>query len=137
MEAGRELDALVAEKVMGWDVGDIFYDATHQEIMPRVPSYSTKIAASWSVVEKILDDYHGCPWPTKEKARRHHYGFRLEKHTEEQRDCEVWRCQFPEVTCAPPHEEMNDGVEAIARTAPLAICLAALTAVGCPVEQHH
>ena len=56
MNAGRERDALVAEKVMEWDVGDIFYDETHQEIMPRVPRYSTSIADAWPVHEQ------SCTW---------------------------------------------------------------------------
>lgn len=70
MKAGRELDALIAEKVMGWkklyrkdytNVGDwhgldwmyenkqsaIYYDAQ------TCPSYSVDIAAAWEVVEKL------------------------------------------------------------------------------------
>ncbi len=44
---GPELDALVAEKVMGWT-----------ELMIRgggVPAYSTSIADAWTVVEKFSD----------------------------------------------------------------------------------
>ena len=48
MPAGRELDALVAEKVMGWD----HYPSKHE----IVPAYSTDIAAAWEVVEKMRSD---------------------------------------------------------------------------------
>lgn len=58
MNAGRELDALVAEKVMGF---------RHHPAMPGydemwfmsdggsidLPNYSTDIAAAWQVVEKL------------------------------------------------------------------------------------
>lgn len=44
MEAGRELDAMVVEKVMGVDITS----GSH-----RVPFYSTDIAAAWEVVEKL------------------------------------------------------------------------------------
>jgi hypothetical protein len=54
MNAGRELDALVAEKVMGWKVRPDRYpvDATGQSQF-RVPEYSTDIAAAWRVVEQM------------------------------------------------------------------------------------
>ena len=39
---------------MGWDVGDIYYDGTMQDIMPKVPSYSSTIAAAWQVVEQLI-----------------------------------------------------------------------------------
>lgn len=68
MNAGRELDALVAEKVFGWtDVcaatrtlygGTTWFvphgrpDAAFMKYA-EVPSYSTDIAAAWLVVEKL------------------------------------------------------------------------------------
>lgn len=53
MPAGREMDALVAEKVMGWANirGAVVEQNTN--IVRDVPSYSTDIAAAWDVVEKI------------------------------------------------------------------------------------
>ena len=59
MEAGPELDALVAERVMGWtrnDKGFWFkpgkrHNWNHDGLDP--PPYSTDIAAAWEVVEKI------------------------------------------------------------------------------------
>ena len=55
MEAGREMDALVAEKVMG--LSYILFDGTdpHQEEL--TPHYSTDIAAAWEVVEKLRKSY--------------------------------------------------------------------------------
>ncbi len=83
-KAGKELDALVAEKVMGWkklfkkdypDSGDWrglewmwreregFMYSEAQSTKP----YSTNIAAAWEVVEKLRDDNfkiqeHGTHW---------------------------------------------------------------------------
>lgn len=48
MKPGRELDALIAEKVMGfWDTHAAQYGET------PVPPYSTDIAAAWQVTEKF------------------------------------------------------------------------------------
>ena len=66
MEAGREMDALVAEKVMGYEVyrheysyHDTVNEFTETEYIVeniRVPSYSTDISAAWQVVEKLNTD---------------------------------------------------------------------------------
>jgi hypothetical protein len=66
MEAGKELDALVAEKVMGWTGikhdhaagGHIVFTTGTPEGRSRpshhpVPSYSTAIMYAWQVVEKM------------------------------------------------------------------------------------
>jgi hypothetical protein len=74
MEAGRELDALVAEKVMGWHREDVPQPGRswYGGIVPNQPPpqvwvdpdgeqwdkpwpWSTEIAASWAVVEKLGD----------------------------------------------------------------------------------
>ncbi len=59
MEAGRELDALVAERVMGWQVSYAekrgrppLQDDRWGRYGP-VPHYSTEIAAAWQVVEQV------------------------------------------------------------------------------------
>lgn len=72
MTAGRELDALVAERVMGWKVfrngehGSHRWEAETDRGTLRVidSSYSgdgfspsTDIAAAWEVVEKMRDDH--------------------------------------------------------------------------------
>lgn len=57
IEAGQELDALVAEKVMGLKVrGNKYVEMGDSEIPPialDIPRYSTDMAAAWQVVEKI------------------------------------------------------------------------------------
>ncbi len=123
-EAGRELDAVVAAKVMGLQVyqateddmiftlerefvqaGDYCYDVEHH--MTRlVPAYSTSIEAAWQVVERMIE----------QKYTYYVGGF----GTEHEADFWMW----------------NDDVGkcvAIAPTAPHAICLAALAAVGADV----
>lgn len=58
MPAGRELDALVAEKVMLWVVDRLSNHwcgvPTNGTALPSdIPSYSTDIGAAWEVVEKM------------------------------------------------------------------------------------
>lgn len=60
LKPGRELDALIAEKVMGWKPPE-FIDGVSLERrwkndrgeFDSLPRYSTDIAAAWEVVEKI------------------------------------------------------------------------------------
>ena len=54
LEAGRELDARVAEKVMGQGSGYPLPNDFHY--IAEIPYYSTDIAAAWEVVEKLKDD---------------------------------------------------------------------------------
>lgn len=108
LEAGRELDALVAEKVMGWTValedrGPCRVWRPHENSAERsqpIPPYSTSIEAAWEVVEKM---------------RQREFGFSLN---------DAWIAWF----LAAPNEYQAD-----ADTAPHAICLAALKAVGVDV----
>lgn len=115
---GRELDALVAEKVMGWRPwsGGYYYGSADGQVMvclhendgmARYWSPSTDIAAAWRVVERLhTGRTFGLDW----------LGF----------DGEEWRCCFG-------WSENDDHLgfhHAEAATAPLAICLAALKAVG-------
>lgn len=61
MKAGRELDALVAEKVMGRNLTlekeltehEMWLSQLMPEIIIHIPHYSTDIAAAWEVVEKV------------------------------------------------------------------------------------
>ena len=72
MPAGRELDALVAEKVMGWQDARAFFPWPESGVMldnyammpphggairdiAHVPRYSTDIAAAWEVFQKVTD----------------------------------------------------------------------------------
>lgn len=106
MKPGRELDALVAEKVMGWSpVGDEFDGAEFAAFLDAHP-YSTDIAAAWEVFEKI------------QPAAICHAKF-------------GGKNKLPEWVVARP-DDMGDEI-ATAPTAPHAICLAALNAVGVEV----
>jgi hypothetical protein len=70
MKAGRELDAQVAEKVMGlqvvrnkkggWSIGepDYYDDAGISCLFNPLPEYSTDIAAAWKVVEHLMQTGH-------------------------------------------------------------------------------
>lgn len=108
MKAGRELDALTAEKVMGLrvvrcpDHGDCIYWHAYGPDRPdgQLPEYSTDIAEAWQVVEKLRDLDPEIWWDVH------------------------WECVF----------NTNDSrVWGTADTAPEAICRAALAAVGCEV----
>ena len=127
MKAGRELDALIAEKVMGWKYHDwktstafeytkyCFICGCTKRLHAPVaiddfcgtketpPHYSTQIADAWLVVEKLLE--MGA-WFSLSK---NHHNF-------------TWDCR------GIINERKDDEVRFIdhADTAPLAICLAAL-----------
>lgn len=120
MEAGRELDALVDEKIFGFSSLDLPTDRppTATECLNRgmmlalIPNYSTDIAAAWEVVEKM---------------RANNFLFTINMS-----DNFRWECEF----------DLNDGAFLLksdtigfgrSETAPHAICLAALEAVGVEV----
>lgn len=112
MEAGPEMDALVAERVFGWAgwkraEGDCLHgippDATGRDRHGTcVPNYSTHIAAAWIVVDKLARLSFGID-------REQCFGVRYDV-----------RCY--------DDPDMRDKVRATAETAPLAICRAALLA---------
>lgn len=67
LKPGRELDALVAEKVMGWRKTEIAFHGSilispcgslgipeNDEIKLALPRYSASIEASWEVADKIM-----------------------------------------------------------------------------------
>ncbi len=102
MKPGRELDALVAERVLGYKVVDVLpqgitYMAGKRKRWIKNPNYSTGVAAAWEAVEEMNDCLH------------------LREHGEEGR----WEANF----CGYP------GSRAHGATAPEAICKAALLAV--------
>lgn len=112
MNAGRELDALIAEKVMGFETVNFKSSDPHEIIVTKdaegnmrmaVPFYSTDIAAAWEVVEKLRDTWA------------------IELHGRDG----AWSCLVEE------GDEVTAHFIAIAEadTAPLAICLAALKVV--------
>ncbi len=113
MEAGRELDALVAEKVMGWVV---HHRNTAHYVLPNMKEYkvealvnewrpSQNIAAAWQVVEKMHE---------RGEEVYIEYGFSLKA---KKKLYYAWFDQRP-------------GPIAQGETAPLAICQAAIHANG-------
>lgn len=139
LEPGRELDTLVAEKVMGWRKGDWkkdWGDGSKAEyfdiwLMPEgeLPSYrcstpprfSTDIAEAWRVVEKLKNVVGNEGFTL---------GYCLEHYIETGE--ELW-----EVHAVVLMDHILDGNgwgdpvdEVWAATAPHAICLAALKAVS-------
>lgn len=113
MNPGRELDALVAEKVMGWEAvhEHDFRDGGKQWLGTRsdgakmvpLPHYSTSIAAAWEVVAHLRSLASYVRWELR--GDRHDYN-----------------CYF----CLGRGVEWVEDID----TAPHAICLAALKAVG-------
>ena len=105
----RELDALVAEKVMGWRrregrwlVPDRVYSRRN------CPRYSTSIAAAWQVVERF-EERVAIEGPVTTS--------------------DIWRCSI-----WTSWDENRESSVADTTSAPRAICLAALRAVGVGVE---
>ena len=122
----RNLDVLVAEKVMGWKNISPHYSKTPWGTDPKhgmnwcqLPSYSTYIVAAWEVVEKMAS----LDWDVNISLSS-----KLPSD-----DVERWYC---EMTCGDDNAAWRDDFRFIqiwASTAPLAICLAALKAVGVEV----
>ena len=118
LPASRELDALVAEKVMGWTLlpcpvhqpreCSFGGQAPGEREPAHIPPYSTSIAAAWEVVEHIKHDVS-----------------MYVNHTDAKKPtiCVVIAEPKPYNGMMLPCGEAD--------TAPLAICRAALKAVGC------
>ncbi len=118
MKPGRKLDALVAERIFGYKSiedlersyispeGDhIYKDFVGAPESMKLPRFSTSIAAAWEVVEKLKGSFlintdHGTP--------------------------AEWSVNWIVIL----GDELPKNVGAIGVTAPHAICLAALKAVG-------
>jgi len=120
----RELDALVAEHVMGWT--DVHHDTESEEWFGTpigtncafpIPDHSGRISSAWRVVEKMQEN----------TANDDHLQIRHRGHG-------IY------LACFAPLPEMhwlpdNPPPQAVqALTAPRAICLAALKAVSAEVE---
>lgn len=116
MKAGRELDALVAEKVMGWTYRTFpdgacplvkhWYCGEQYMLMK---SFSTSITDAWQVVEKLNNLWQG------------HWS--------------LVRVDGEWAIYENPYDIEGYPPTAQAMTAPLAICLAALKAVGVGVPE--
>ncbi|NTZ20912.1 hypothetical protein EXW96_26355 [Paenibacillus sp. JMULE4] len=107
MEPGREMDALVAEKVMGYTTHGQFRDKDGVRVM--IDRYSTDISAAWEVVDKM--------------SKTH---FSEMAMTELEDGAWGWMARFILVLNEP---YTVNGYRATAKTAPEAICKAALLAV--------
>ena len=107
MSAGREMDALIAEKVteLSW----IIFDGKDPAADELTPEYSTNIAVAWQVVEKMREKEFEffAEWKTEKAVNRS--------------NSQPWACFSPEDETRP--------FDAAAETMPLAICRAALLAV--------
>ena len=112
LSAGHEMDALVAEHIMGWERqgsgwnvnGSISWPDPEGNTTPlawvKDFPFSSDIAAAWQVVEKLILD---------------NKLFELEFYQESVDSRPRWGAAF--------------GIESYADTAPLAVCRAALKAV--------
>lgn len=139
LDAGRELDALIAVRVMGiapadvrvrgevdtplvrvWNASPFWrQDGRHDRygltMNADAPPYSTDIAAAWKVVERLKEAGHEIhvtnSWPYNRGSR--------------------WMCEVCSGNEATPNTIWHS---AKADTAPLAICRAALSAAPPSVE---
>ncbi len=59
LEAGPEMDALVAEKIMGWFRAMNAWWQPDKTLGGSMPAYSTDISAAWSVVDALANS---CTW---------------------------------------------------------------------------
>lgn len=110
MKAGRELDVLIAEKVMGKSFKDKRYPDgsiwTGEQMRQAVPHYSTSIADAWEV-----------------------FWLFTSRHLWFDDATDTWHCHLDSKRNTMDHCRHH----AMAGDAPHAICLAALRAVGVPV----
>jgi len=122
MNAGRELDVLIAEKVMELKTEPIEIASGESDIRivgqsagglglwyKSVPRYSTRIEDAWQVVEKMNEFYDNDVFIENWRGGS-------------------WCCFMVPMAASAWPEERRPG--ACAETAPLAICLTALKAVG-------
>jgi len=129
MTAGREMDALLAEKVMGYTLSDLsllaypkykLFDIESGEFsgyVKEVPHYSTDIAASWEVAGRLTKIQCGDDFYAFEITKKHYGWWVRVKHP-------LWMGI---------HNELGKNYEmyqAYADTAPLAICRCALKVEG-------
>jgi hypothetical protein len=107
----RQLDAEVAEVVMGWTSVEMFCNALHgykpTGAYGRVSYYSSDIAAAWAVVEKMVAD-----------------GWEAEFYGLQEMAPDTWYCSLG----THGHGDLYGSYEGRAETAPQAICKAAVAA---------
>lgn len=111
MEAGRELDQLVAERVLGRTKTEAPSRICDCGFDPCIKGYSTEIAIAWQVVEFLS--------PT----------LRLELIPIADGSRVAWQAQFIRYTPGNEFSPWVGGYSMVALTVPHVICLAALRAV--------
>lgn len=133
MQAGRELDAVVAERVMGRratmlptslsEADPHVVDYSISRGFSRCPSYSTSIAAAWEVVEKLRAEGRRLNLFQDDRRRwgPNPYTKMIHLPGEAEHEHDVWLCIF---------DDGSGGVNSMAESAPHAICLAALAALA-------
>lgn len=138
MNAGRELDALVAEKVIGWTnlrfIGERLLGEIDGEPSEKVPFYSIDLDAAWEIAEKMGLSLIPVRWFKNYDAWN---------HGSDEHDATWWGAISYESAMPaedrPPLADYVDSPEETLRrsdvwpTAPLAICHAALAAVGAEI----
>lgn len=140
---GRELDALIATKVMGWHYVDrlasgyVGTDTDNNAWVP-LPNYSTDIAAAWLVVERIHERVNSSTTGTPTYLDLGCRGvdwwatFGDLPHTIDEHSVYIHADFYEDYFLDDPPAEINIGdirKMAIGETAAHAICLAALKIV--------
>lgn len=123
----RNLDAVVAEKVMGWFVTNYWAAGVPRQGLAapkgtildidQYPAYSSDIAAAWQVVEKMVD----LGWHPKITGRF-------------SGPTDPWWAGFTAQNCT-GWNGRPDYAASDPDSLPTAICLAALRTVGVPVPE--
>lgn len=128
MNAGRELDALVAEKVMGWTwdentawspTGSRNARVADGDLWWWLPPYSTDIAAAWEVVERIRERWE----LTIDSSHRDPFNEYSLEWTIDLR--EHYLSTIPDIPCFS------------SASLPHLVCLVALALPACDQEQEH
>lgn len=131
MKAGRELDAEIAEKVMGlpvqWrEVRRVASAGGNYRELVGTPHYSTDIAAAWEVVNAMIVRGYSIIMHSKDALVSDEFGIFAKDW---KAGFEDWRAILPEnmnKDCEFPHLPSGG---AGGETLPLAICLAALASL--------
>ena len=125
MPAGKEMDALLAEKVMGWgiEVNPIFEGGIGLQVSPGTTKAiamfapSTDIAAAWEVAGQLTKIQCGDDFYAFEITKKHYGWWVRVKHP-------LWMGIHNELG------KNHEMYQAHADTAPLAICRCALKVAG-------
>lgn len=120
LKAGVEIDTLIAERVMGWMYKDFktpYVVMGQPETMSTdyVPPFSTDITAAWMIVDRL----HEMGWSVFVAC------YCDNEHVSSPFEARCWKRNDPQFP-----ETISIGAD----TAPLAICTAALKAVGYEVK---